>query len=320
MQGLGNDFVVIDGSDLDVDRFDTSAARAELARALCDRRLGIGADGLILMLDHTKVSIREILNYEGCDDCNISWIYVNGDGSPSEMCGNGLRCAALWARLNNKTTAESFVIATQMGKKEIVFKNADEITISLGEPILQPDKIPVVSAETNSFVRQPIGLENLSATCVSMGNPHVVLFDIAPTAQGVEIGAGGVKFPKNYFEVAPTIQQLKIFPNGVNVEFAIVESRSRMRLFVYERGCGATLACGTGAAAALVAGVLEKRIDRRATIQLPGGCVTVEWNENDKQIRLTGPAAVSFSGIFDLSTLSNEHTSRTASRAGAACQ
>jgi len=321
MQGLGNDFVVIAASDLAPALVFTVEARATLARLMCDRRFGIGGDGLIIMFDFSLTSdLPKVLRDENNADCHIGWIYVNGDGSVSDMCGNALRCGALWAHLNNKTQVPELSIATPVGKKEIIYRNADEITVNLGEPILQPQQIPIRVEYTDAFVHKPLGLENLKGTCVSMGNPHVVLFDVVADnknrqAEGSE--NAGSRFPQNYLELAPQIQQLDMFPDGVNVEFATVESATRMRLFVYERGCGATLACASGACAAVVAGVLEKRIERKVDVQLPGGCLKIEWCEADNQIRVTGPARVSFSGIFDLSTLGHEQTPRAAE---AVCQ
>lgn len=315
MQGLGNDFVVIGTQALaasDAGRnllTNWNSKESRFARAVCDRRFGIGADGLIVMIDfREQPELRSLLKYPDVTESDIGWIYVNGDGSKAEMCGNGLRCAALWARNHFGVYDTKFSIATLRGKSEIIYKNANEITINLGEPILDSKSIPIKS-KSKQFIDLPLNFSNLNATCVSMGNPHCIIFNAAPAT--ALLGPSGseepqARFPVNYAELAPQIQSLDIFPAGVNVEFALVESENRVRVYVWERGCGATFACATGAAATVVAGVLEKKLSRQTTVHLLGGALLVEWSENDNCVRLTGPATETFSGNFELSALCDD--------------
>lgn len=319
MQGLGNDFVVIGtralaatdaGKELLGDWQNRSR---KFARAVCDRRFGIGADGLIVMIDfREQPELRAMLKYPDVADSDVGWIYINGDGSKSDMCGNGLRCAALWARNHFGIYDTKFNIATARGRSEIIYKNANEITIDLGEPILDSKLIPVKS-KSKQFVNAPLNFSDLKATCVSMGNPHCVIFDAPPAAKllgPADSEDPAARFPTNYAAYAPQIQALDMFPEGVNVEFALIESENRVRLYVWERGCGATLACATGAAATVVAGVLEKKLARKVTVHLLGGALEVEWSEKDNCVRLSGPANESFSGNFELSSMCDDVMTR----------
>lgn len=319
MQGLGNDFVVIGTRALTASDAGRELLRhwkdrySKFARAVCDRRFGIGADGLIIMADfREQPELREIFDYPAVSESDVGWIYVNGDGSKSDMCGNGLRCAALWARNHFAIYDPKFSIATARGKSEIIYKNANEITINLGEPIVESKLVPVKS-KTKQFVGAPLNFADLNATCVSMGNPHCVIFDVPPAATlsgPADSEDPAARFPSNYATYAPQIQSLDIFPEGVNVEFALIESENRVRLFVWERGCGATLACATGAAATVVAGVMEKRLARKATVYLLGGALEVEWSEKDNCVRLSGPANETFSGNFELSSMLDDVMTR----------
>lgn len=273
MHGLGNDFVLVRKEDLASLTLgqeilaDWKNSGAALARTLCDRHFGIGADGFILV--------------SPADDkqCEIAWTFLNSDGSSSDMCGNGLRCLALFHNLSNQSEKRQFFVQTNVGAMPVSFNGPDQITIDLKEPIIEGTKQTIV-ADGVSF----------TATCVNMGNPHCVIF--APPINENE-----------YFQHAPKIQQLAEFPQGVNVEFAHALSPAKARVKVFERGAGATLACATGAAATLVAGVLESRLNRQATIELPGGNLEVEWSETDNHVRLTGPAAFAFTGTIDISSL-----------------
>ncbi len=286
MHGLGNDFVLVRKEDL----ASTSLGRdiladwqnygSRLARMLCDRHFGIGADGFIL------VSPPEDKK------CEVAWTFLNSDGSSSDMCGNGLRCLVLFHRVSNPKDGDFFV-ETNIGAMPVSFNGAEQITIDLKEPILQSELIPFRGNNAMKEVtKQKIvaGGTSFTATCLSMGNPHCVIFE--PSIE-----------ESRYFSYAPQIQKLAEFPQGVNVEFVRVLSRDRVQVKVYERGVGATLACATGAAATLVAGVLENRLNRKATIELPGGILEVEWSQEDNHVRLTGPANFSFTGTIDISAI-----------------
>lgn len=284
MHGLGNDFVLVRKEDLlalpkgQEILSDWQTKGSQLARTLCDRHFGIGADGFILV--------------SPADDkqCEVAWTFLNSDGSSSDMCGNGLRCLALFHRLDNHG---NFFVETKIGAMPVSFNGADSITIDLKEPILQSERIPFRAGQ-QKVIKEIItaGGKTFTVTLVNMGNPHCVIF--APTIP-----------PDEYFNYAPKIQQLNDFPQGVNVEFVQVVSRARAQVKVFERGAGATLACATGAAATLVAGVLEDRLDRQATIELPGGELKVEW-ASDNHVKLTGPASFAFTGFFDIANISED--------------
>jgi len=308
MQALGNDFVVVSSVDLRSTRLGRTLLRdwhkraGDLARALCDRHYGIGADGLILVVDPQIVKqpaeFPDLVNKGSADTADVGWVYTNADGSSADMCGNGLRCLALFAVEKQLVQRHDFVVATAAGTASIVFTGADKITIDLGEPLLQVEAIPLQARTQERFVKQPLTVVDngrelkLQVTCVNMGNPHCVIFDdryVEAAYADPDLG-----------RLAECIQKLPLFPEGVNVEFAAATKRDHVRLLVWERGCGATLACATGAAATLVAGVLEGRIAKHCTIELPGGVLEAQWSEADGHVRLTGPASQAFTGQIDL--------------------
>lgn len=308
MQALGNDFVVVDarrlaqsapGSSLLVRWSEVAGA---LARALCDRHFGIGADGLILALDGqvlAQMRLGALASQEALlqSPGDIGWIYTNSDGSGSDMCGNGLRCLALLAVNRELVEKREFTVATGIGAIAVNCRSAESISIDIGAPKLRTDLIPLETKTQAQFVRQPLTLQafgprrELLVTCVGMGNPHCVVFgDYANTLHGSsELSA-----------LAGAIQNNDLFPAGVNVEFAAVKSPELVRVLVFERGCGPTLACASGAAACVVAGVLEKRLARSCTVELPGGSLQVSWSDSDGHVVLTGPAREVFDGQIDL--------------------
>lgn len=302
MQALGNDFVVISEDELErvlepfAEAVDTPEKKAnllsELANELCSRNFGIGADGFIVVR-------------RGSDKEKLSWTYLNSDGSLSLMCGNGLRCLALWAEKNGWAPSTNYFVETGKGPVEIQYDSEESITSDLGEPILDASKIPVSVAEAekilafgtnNQIVAAEFKLDSdkFKVTCVNMGNPHVVIFE-----EG--------KFDEEQMvRRANALQSHPFFPEGVNVEFVQVKPQSRLKVIVYERGCGRTLACASGAAAVLVAAVLEGRCQRQATIELDGGLLQVGWTASNNHVQITGPARFVFEGTIDLDTLNLE--------------
>jgi diaminopimelate epimerase len=289
MQALGNDFVVVEEDELDSivtssKLFDGwQSGEQPLARALCSRNFGVGADGLIVVRKSDRA------------DCHLGWRYINSDGSPARMCGNGLRCLALWAVRRNWVNPAEFKVSTEIGPVTVQFVDQDRITVDLGEPVLDSKRIPVSGPDRSPVLQEALDVCGLTllVTSVSMGNPHCVIFDPAVPE-------------KEFAALAEAIQKMPTFPDGVNVEFARVKSRRHVQVNVWERGCGRTLACATGAAATLVAGVLEGRLDRIVRIELPGGSLSVDWSEQDNHVRLTGPARESFYGKVDLAVLLTE--------------
>ncbi len=288
MQALGNDFVVVSEDELDhaIDSFKLnisgpSADRflARLSVKVCSRRFGVGADGFIVVR-------------RGLTAGNLSWTYLNNDGSSSLMCGNGLRCLALWSMMHKWTASKHFYVETGKFPVEIVYDSPDFITSDLGEPILKPSGIPVnVPGDTPIVARDfQIGADSFKISCVSIGNPHCVIFEN--------------EFDDLFLDkLASSLQANSFFPEGVNVEFVQVISNNHVRVIVYERGCARTLACASGAGAVVVAAALQGLTGRDVCVQLEGGSLHVSWSEIDNHLRISGPASMVYDGEIDLSLL-----------------
>ncbi len=270
LQATGNDFVLIDARRMKRDW-------AALAKAMCDRNFGVGADGLLLILP-SKVA-------------DFYMRMFNPDGSEAEACGNGLRCAARYAEDNGLAKGPEIKIQTPAGMKIARIKdNKKNIQIAMGKPILAPTAIPVIvdrrgARDTAPVIDYPltVGKMKLKITCVSMGNPHAVCF---------------LEQPIDDFaltEVGPKVEYHPMFPNRVNFEIVNVLSRSSLWARVWERGAGETLSCGTGACAIAVAARLKKLTDNPVDIILPGGTLTVDWDGKGEML-LSGPAEIVFEG------------------------
>ncbi|CAB3393618.1 diaminopimelate epimerase [Kyrpidia spormannii] len=266
MHGLGNDFVVVEVHALPVDP-------GALARNWCDRHFGIGADGLVFVLPSDRADVQMRI--------------FNADGSEAEQCGNAVRCVGKYAFERGLVRRRDLVVETLAGLQRIVLggngSRVEEVTVDMGEPILEPGRIPVALAEggTPSGRVEAAGRE-WAFTAVSMGNPHAVIF--VDDVEGTDVRGVGSEVETN-----------PLFPNRVNVEFVETLGPGEIRLRVWERGCGETLACGTGACAAVVAGVLEGRSGRKVQVHLPGGTLKIEWAE-DGRVYMTGPAVEVFRG------------------------
>ena len=271
-QGCGNDFVLVDGraSGLPSDA-------AKLSRCVCDRHYGIGADGLIFVLTSDKA-----------DFCMRIF---NADGSEAEMCGNGIRCFARLVYEEGMTDKDAFTVETGAGilTPRVVKENGKitGIEVNMGEPVLEAAQIPVQGFGEKRMVAENIEVlgKQYKATCVSMGNPHCVVFvgDVNDVAMET---------------VGPAFERHKWFPRRTNTEFVVVRDREHLRMRVWERGAAVTLACGTGACASLVAAVLNGRAERKAEVELDGGRLIIEWAE-DNHIYMTGPAEKVFSGVYE---------------------
>ena len=272
MQGLGNDYVYVDCfAEPMPQRPD------ELARRVSDRHFGIGADGLILICPSQRADARMRM--------------FTADGSESEMCGNGIRCVAKYVYDHGLCRKETLRIETGRGVLTLDLEVADglvrRVRVNMGEPILDAAKIPttlpgspVVDAELN------VAGQSLRVTCVSMGNPHCITFvDELTDAWVLGVGAK--------VEIDPH------FPKRVNAEFVQVLSPTELRMRVWERGSGETLACGTGACAVCVAGVLAGRTGRKIVAHLPGGDLELHWTE-DGHVLMTGPAVEVFQGEWGI--------------------
>ena len=278
-QGLGNDFLLVDNRSSK-----TPLATPQQAAALCDRNFGIGADGLIFVM-------------AGEDGADFKMTIYNSDSSEPEMCGNGIRCLArylgeLGCEGAKDGDDEVFTIATGAGPIVPVVRGDGLITVDMGEPELAGPKVPCALAPTDGDKVVDAALEaggaTYAVTAVSMGNPHSVAF--VDDAKAVDLGVTGKAVELN----------TDAFPEKVNAEFVDVVDRSHVNMVVWERGCGVTLACGTGACAVGVAGVLTGRTDRTCEVMLPGGPLEIEWRESDNKVYMTGPAEFVFSGSAPL--------------------
>ncbi|WP_442900351.1 diaminopimelate epimerase [Geoalkalibacter sp.] len=272
MHGAGNDYVYVNAFDTQI------ADPAALAIELSNRNFAIGSDGLILILPSDKADVRMRM--------------FNADGSESEMCGNGIRCVAKYAYDHGLVKKTEITAETGAGILTLqLFPNTagkvSKVRVNMGQPRLKRGEIPM----TGPAEEQVVGAElrvldrTFHITCVSMGNPHCVIF-VDNVAE----------FPVAKY--GPVIENHELFPRRTNVEFVEVISRGEVRQRTWERGSGETLACGTGASAVTVAGVLTGHTDRRIVNHLLGGDLEMEWRE-DGQVFMTGPAVQVFEGIYD---------------------
>jgi diaminopimelate epimerase len=270
--GTGNDFVMLE--DLEDDLTLTSP----LVAFLCDRHMGVGADGVIRIAPS--------------DEADFFMDYWNADGNVAEMCGNGIRCLGKYVYDRGHTSKTELKVDTRAGGKDLILNVSDRAVVSvrvdMGSPRLRRKEIPMAGPPEETFVDEPMtaGEAKYRATAVSMGNPHLVLIGDKQPSQ-VDIEALG-----------PALQRHRDFPQQTNVEFARV-SDGVVDVRVWERGSGQTMACGTGACAALVAASMIGLVDREATVRFPGGDLEVEWAP-DGHVYLTGPATFVFEGEADL--------------------
>jgi len=270
-EGIGNDFIIINNME------GTVSLNPEQIARLCDRNFGIGADGLIFA--------------RPSQIADFFMDYYNSDGSIAEMCGNGIRCYAKYLHDERLTDKNAINIETRAGIKviDLIFDgdSASGARVDMGEPVLEASRVPVAS-ESKQVVNQQLSVDgtSFSATCVSMGNPHCIMFV-------EDVKSAPVK------ELGPKVEKSDYFPQKTNVEFVKVISEDEIELRVWERGCGETLACGTGACATLVACALNDMTGRFATIHLPGGDLKITWEENNHVI-LEGPANRVFTGMINV--------------------
>ena len=263
MQGCGNDFVIVDYEEFSK----LNLSMPEAAKKLCDRHFGVGADGLIIPNINTQ-------------DADIGWFFYNSDGSTAQMCGNGMRCFAKYAYDNKLIDKKSFSVQTLAGiiKPELLENGL--IKVNMGKPVLEDKKIPFWGERKIKVLDKEFEISP-----VSMGNPHcVIITDDDPMELALKYG--------------PEIEKHEYFPEKTNVEFVKVKSNMEIDMRVYERGCGITLACGTGACASVVACVLNNLTENKVKVNLLGGPVFVEWqgskDDTNQDIFLIGSANYSF--------------------------
>jgi diaminopimelate epimerase len=275
MQGAGNDYVYVDCV-----RQPPPADPVKLSRAISDRHFGVGGDGLILLCRSERADVRMRM--------------YNADGSEAEMCGNGVRCVAKFAYDHGLTRNNPMRVETGRGVLTLALElrngKVERVTVDMGEPILEADHIPTTLPGPR-VVDYPVPVEPWFAdcgldprlTCVSMGNPHAVFYcrDVARVPLEV---------------IGPKVERAAMFPRRVNVHYVQVKSPTEVTMRTWERGSGITLACGTGACAVAVAGVLTGRSGRKITAHLPGGDLELQWSEADNHVQMTGPAVEVFTG------------------------
>jgi diaminopimelate epimerase len=274
MHGIGNDYVYVDCV-----RSRPPADPAALARAVSDRHFGIGSDGLILICPSERADVRMRM--------------FNADGSESEMCGNGLRCVAKYTHDHGIATKPRLAIETGRGvltvDLEVKDGKVERVRVNMGEPILEAAKIPTtLPGDPPVNAKISAGGSGFAATCVSMGNPHAVFYhgdEYFKTKDRDLVALFG-----------PKIENHEAFPRRTNVHFVKVHSPTEVTMRTWERGSGITLACGTGACAVCVAGVLTGRSARTIVAHLPGGDLELEWSEADNCVYMTGPATEVFTG------------------------
>ncbi|MEM6256041.1 MAG: diaminopimelate epimerase [Cyanobacteria bacterium P01_D01_bin.156] len=270
--GLGNDFILVDNRHQT-----TPILTPQQAVELCARNTGIGADGVIFALP-------------GESGADYTMRIFNSDGSEPEMCGNGIRCMARYLAdldtASGQSPAHRYTIDTLAGQIIPTLNPDGQITVDMGEPRLLAADIPTTLAASQAKVIDlPLTVADMiyQVTCVSMGNPHCITF--VEDTDGVSLA-----------KVGPLVENHGVFPQRTNAEFIQIVRPDYLKMRVWERGAGATLACGTGACASLVAAVLNGKCDRKATVELPGGPLHIEWSMENNHIYMTGPAVRVFSG------------------------
>lgn len=272
--GLGNDFVLVDNRASDM-----PMVTPEQAVAVCDRNFGIGGDGVIFVLPATG-------------DTDYTMRIYNSDGSEPEMCGNGIRCMAKFvAALEDfdgkaPELPHTYNIHTLAGTIRPALQPNGQVTVDMGEPGLLSEDIPTtLAAKGEKVIDKTLNVagQDWQVSCVSMGNPHCITF--VDDVEAVPL-----------YEIGPKFENHEVFPARINTEFVEVVRPDYLKMKVWERGAGPTLACGTGTCALVVAAVLNDKCDRKVTVELPGGNLEIEWNEQNNRVFMTGPATLVFAG------------------------
>ena len=286
MHGCGNDYVYVNGSKESIEQ----SKKSEIAKIVSDRHFGIGSDGLIF-----------INPVPDDDSVDFEMEMYNADGSRSEMCGNGIRCVAKYVYDNGLTDKKKLVIISAGKKKYIDLEIGSDnlvstVKVDMGAPILTPSQVPVSiegASDTNAIIDTPVIIDGAEwkITCVSMGNPHAVVF----LPDDVDLNTFDIE------KIGPKFENNKIFPNRTNTEFVKIDDRGNVHMRVWERGTGETLACGTGCCATTVACILNGHTDNKVAVHVLGGIVTCSWDGNpDSSVIMEGPATTVFTGEINL--------------------
>ena len=272
MHGLGNDYIYINGFLEHIEN------PGELSIKISDRHFGIGSDGIVMILPSDK--------------CDFRMRMFNNDGSEAEMCGNASRCVAKYVYDNKMTDKEEITLETLAGvmvlKMQVIEGKVEKVTVNMGQPRLETKDIPAIFPKER-VINEAIEVngKEYMVTCVSMGNPHAITF--VEDVDNFDVHGVGVQ-----------IENHEMFPRRINTEFAQIIDRNTIKMRVWERGSGETLACGTGASATLVAAVLNDQTDRKAKLILLGGDLEIEWNETDNNVYMTGSATTVFQGEIEI--------------------
>ena len=269
MHGLGNDFVVINAINQSI------SLDSKQVRFIANRRFGIGCDQILLIESSNQ------------DNADFRYRIYNSDGGEVEQCGNGARCFAQFVRDEGLSNKSKIPVITKSGLIVLKFETNGDITVDMGTPILEPEAIPFLADNVQNSYQLNTGGETITFAAISMGNPHAVLIVDDVESAAVE-------------KTGKILQNDKHFPNSVNVGFMQVIDPQHIKLRVYERGAGETLACGTGACAAVVAGRLQGLLDETVDVKLPGGHLSIHWAGAENPVMMTGPTATVFKGIITL--------------------
>jgi diaminopimelate epimerase len=269
MHGLGNDFVVINAINQSI------SLEPEQVRFIANRRFGIGCDQILLIESSNQ------------DNADFRYRIYNSDGGEVEQCGNGARCFAQFVRDEGLSNKSKIPVITKSGLIVLKFETNGDITVDMGTPILEPEAIPFLADNVQNSYQLNTGGETITFAAISMGNPHAVLIVDDVESAAVE-------------KTGKILQNDKHFPSSVNVGFMQVIDPQHIKLRVYERGAGETLACGTGACAAVVAGRLQGLLDDTVDVKLPGGHLSIHWAGAENPVMMTGPTATVFKGILTL--------------------
>ena len=269
MHGLGNDFVVIDSFAQEIQ------LTTEQIRFIADRHFGIGCDQLLLLAPSDK---------EGVD---VRYIIYNSDGGEVTQCGNGARCVAAYLRQHDLVNGDEITAETRDSIINMTLQEGDQVRVNMGIPKLAPADIPIESQDYAVQYRLSLSETEISFSAVSMGNPHaVIVVDNVRSAPVLTMG--------------PEVQAQTFFPQGVNVGFMQIIDSGHIKLRVYERGAGETLACGSGACAAVVAGCINSSLNQEIDVELPGGHLMVSWEGEGEPVWMTGPATFVYGGQISL--------------------
>ncbi|MBT7951222.1 MAG: diaminopimelate epimerase [Gammaproteobacteria bacterium] len=269
MHGLGNDFVVLNALQTPIQ------LSREQIRFIADRRFGVGCDQ-VLMIESTQT--------RGVD---IRYRIFNADGAEVEQCGNGVRCIGDFLRRHSLIEGDAIKVETMNGLVTIYFENDDQIRVDMGVPAFRPQDIPMAVAEQQEFYTLKLGSGDIEIMAVSMSNPHAVL--VVDDLEQASVATLG-----------PLIQQHPVFPESVNVGFMQVLDSSHIRLRVYERGVGETLACGTGACGAVAAGINTGKLANDVDVELKGGNLRISWAGDGQHVWMTGPATTVYEGHIEI--------------------